>query len=157
MKKALLIGGVVVAAVGVAGWFFGPQLYNRFSSPMTPAGRIAGVEKVGSFAPDGAGNLTVVRGLAVTFVGGGSPELQADAGYQLWVVRFHAMAGKPEERSRKASVIDDTGEKHPASWMEVEEEGKSSRTALVFCLPEPRTPKRIQFDEAPSVPLPAPG
>ncbi|HEX9763705.1 MAG TPA: hypothetical protein VGA39_00335 [Candidatus Acidoferrales bacterium] len=153
-KTIALIVGIAALVLGVAGWFFGAQLYSRFFSPATPAGRIAEVEKVDSFAPDGAGNLTVVRGLAVTFVGGGSPELQAEPGYKLWVVRFSAMAGKPDDRSRQASVVDDAGEKHSASWMQVDQEGGSTRTALLFCLPEAKTPRKIQFGEAAPVDLP---
>ena len=152
-KTTALMGGIAVVGLGVAGWFFGPQLYSRLSSPVTPAGRIAGVEKVDSFAPDGAGNLTVVRGLAVTFVGGGSPELQAEPGYKLWVVHFTGTAAKPDERSRQASVVDDAGEKYPASWMQVQEAGSGS-AALVFCLPEAKTPRKIQFGEAAPVDLP---
>ncbi|MGH9787398.1 MAG: hypothetical protein ACRD4U_01680 [Candidatus Acidiferrales bacterium] len=157
-KRAWVITAVVVvlAAVGGAGWFYAPQLYNRFFSPLTPAGRIAGVEKVDSFGPDGAGNLTIGRGMSMRFINGGSPELQAEAGYQLWLVRFNPMAGKPDEGSRRAFLVDDSGEKHSAAWMQVDEEGGSSKTALVFCLPEARTPQTIQFGDAPPVPLPAP-
>lgn len=137
-KKVWLIAAVVVvllAGLGVGGWFYGPRLYVRFLAPVTPAGRITHVEKVDSFGPGGPG------------------EVRAVAGYQLWVVHFKPVDEKPgyfytrsSDWLGKAFLIDETGEKHSAGIVQEQYGGVGqslTARALVFSIPQGRKPKKI--------------
>lgn len=149
-RRAWLIAAVVVvllAGLGVGGWFYGPRLYVRFLAPVTPAGRITGVAKVDSFAPGGPG------------------EVRAVAGYQLWVVHFKPLPGPAgtggQESSLvwlgKAFLVDETGEKYSAGIIQEQYGGGGqslTARALVFSIPQGRKPKKIQFGDAPPVRLP---
>ena len=144
-KRAWLIAAVVVvllAGLGVAGWFYGPRLYIRFLAPVTPAGRVVRVEKVDSFGPGGPG------------------EIRAVTGYQLWVVHFKPVEEKPRDLSSppsdwlgKAFLIDETGAKNSPGIVQEQYGGPGqslTARALVFSIPEGRKPQKIQFgDDAP--------
>lgn len=149
-KKVWVILAVVVvllAGLGVAGWFYGPKLYVRYFVPVTPAGRITSVEKIDSFGSPGPG------------------EVRAVAGYQLWIVHFkpvEAEAGKsaapPSDWLGKTFLIDETGEKHTAGIVQEQYAGGGTSVtarALVFSIPQGRQAKKIQFGDDPPVRLPA--
>jgi hypothetical protein len=102
MKKALLLGGIVVVALAAAGVVYGPRLYHQVLAPSTPFGSITKVETVESLP--GAEN---------------EPPLQAPAGQRLWLVHFQPppeeegkASATPQPQPEDARLIDTTGEKH---------------------------------------------
>ena len=150
MKKALLIGGVALAALVVAGVVFGPQLHDHLFGPVTPLGRVREVKPVAAWGDPNDPNRVL-------------PE----PGKQFWLVLIDARSGASgpaegetaKELVDKASVIDDVGNRHKlwnakyhAQWT-----GKQMTVTtfeLFFSLPKERQPRSFQVGDAPAVELP---
>jgi len=156
MKKALLIGGIVVVALAAAGVVYGPRLYRQAFAPSTPYGAITKVETVESL-PGGENEAP----------------LQAPSGHQLWVIHFQPppeeegkASATPQPQPEDARLIDTTGEKHtPIKMMGQikmkEDPGKPGWVtldmqieSLVFALPADRKPQSFQVGAGPAVGLP---
>jgi len=155
MKKALLIGVVVLAALAVAGVVFGPKLHDRLFGPATPLGRVRDVKPIAAYGEPNDPN-----------------KVQPEPGNQLWLVQIDARTGARglgarspredetmDELLEKVSLIDDTGNRHKpwkvtytAEWT-----GQAMTVTvfeLVFSLPQERKPRFLQVGDPPAVELP---
>lgn len=149
MKKLwIAVATLVVVAAVAAGALWGPGLYSRLFSPMTPLGLVIKVRTIEQFPESGGFNSS-----------------RAVAGYQLWMVEFDP-AGKELPRLEgeqgqgaigRVKLIDDRGEQHSMVIYTEGSTGEPQRVterAMVFSIPENRRPRSLSFDDGPPVALP---
>jgi len=149
MKKILIAAAALVLVLVVAaGVLWGPSLYSRLFSPVTPLGRVIKVRTIEQFPESGGFNSS-----------------RAVAGYKLWMIEFDA-AGKELPRVEgeqsqgaigRVKLIDDRGEQHP---MVIYQEGSTgeplrvTERSMVFSIPQDRQPRALSFDGGEPVRLP---
>lgn len=149
MKKLwIAVAALVVVAAVAAGVLWGPGLYSRVFSPMTPLGRVIKVRTIEQFPESGGFNAS-----------------RAVAGYKLWMIEFDP-AGKELPRVEgeenqgaigRVKLIDDRGEQHS---MVIYQEGSSgepqrvTERSMVFSIPEDRRPRALSFDGGDPISLP---
>lgn len=155
MKKVLIAGAVLVAALAVAAVVFGPKLHDRLFGPATPLGRVQKAKAIAAYGEPNDPN-----------------RVQPEPGSQLWLVQIDARTGarglgassphegeSGDELLDKTSLIDDAGNRHrprkvtyTAEWT-----GQAMTVTvleLVFSLPQERKPRLLQVGDAPAVELP---
>jgi len=147
MKKILIAAAALVLVLVVAaGVLWGPSLYSRLFSPMTPLGRVIKVRAIEQFPESGGFNSS-----------------RAVDGYRLWMVEFDP-AGTELPRAEgeqsqgaigRVKLIDDRGEQHPmVIYQEGSQESRVTERAMVFSIPEDRQPRALSFDGGEPVRLP---
>jgi len=149
MKK-LWIAAAALALVLVvaAGVLWGPGLYSRLFSPMTPLGRIIKVRTIEQFPESGGFNSS-----------------RAVTGYRLWMVEFDPAGtelppppgDQPQGAIGRVKLIDDRGEKHSMVIYQEGSQGEPQRVterSMVFSIPEDRQPRALSFDDSAPVGLP---
>jgi hypothetical protein len=143
MKKGLALGLLVI--LGVAAYFFGPQLYQRVVPPASspgPPSQQARPQGTNPRAMTPWGKITTVEAVDVFQDENTTLPIRPQSGHRLWVLRLDfgalppapATAGKqPDDamaRSRadfeESFLVDTTGEKHPFHW------GRLSSDAVVL-------------------------
>lgn len=162
----------VAVAIGVLGLIaggvvFGPNLYQRFFSSVTPLGTITRLEEVGT-----AGAPTGHRVWAVHFnpkptEAKGKVKVFSETSFDLGQPAFGRVPnmGKSDPM-RETYIVDDTGEKHGAlqaqgKLLTEEVPGHSGQVSLhfrlerlIFSLPQERQPRSLQVSDGPAVRLP---